>query len=179
MKLPPKSTALTPHLTVRDVQAAARWYEEALGFRIKLMLPGGPSGEIRHAEVEHEGCTVMIGPESSSRGMLAPRTRGVPPSISLYLYVAEVDGTHARAIGAGAVELVSPSDQFFGARTSVIADPDGHQWMLAEHQQDMSEGEMRSVLRRDAHTGTAHSGTGDSTPGQEQGAPKRRRFSTS
>ena len=174
MKLPPKSTALTPHLTVRDVQAAARWYERALGFKVKLMLPGGPSGEIRHAEVEHAGCTVMIGPESSSRGMLSPKTRGAPPPVSLYLYVASVDEAHARALEAEGVELIPPSDQFFGARTSVIADPDGHQWMLAEHQRTMSEGQMRTALSSAGKDeGRAHSTGGPDAP-----SSRRRRFTT-
>ena len=113
----------------------------------------------------------MIGPESPSRGMLAPRSRGAPPSISLYLYVEVVEEAHARAVEAGAVELVAPSDQFFGAKTSVIADPDGHQWMLAEHQRTMGEGEMKAALRRDAASGKAHSG--------EAPGPRRRRFTTS
>ena len=154
MRLPPKTTSITPHLTVRDVREAVRFYEQGLGFSIRLMLPGGPSNTIRHAEVEHGGAVVMIGPESRERGLVAPITSGRPPPVSLYVYVNSVDDAHAQALGAGAVELIAPSDQFFGARTSVIADPDGHQWMLAEHQKVMTESEMKSALK-DASQGEA------------------------
>lgn len=173
MRLPAKTTAITPHLTVRDVEKAVLFYEQGFGFRVKLKLPGGATNRIMHAEVEHEGCTVMLGPESPDRGMLAPITRGTPPSINLYLAVPSVDEAHARAVQAGATELLPPSDQFFGARTSVVADPDGHQWMLSEQREEMSEQELRDALRK----GTDHSAKDHSGP-PAQTAPRRRRFKT-
>ena len=158
MKLPPRSTALTPHLIVRDVEKAAQFYERGLGFQPKLMLPGGPQKTIRHAEVEYEGCGVMLGPESPERGIFAPVTSGKTPPVSLYLYVESVDAAHKKALEAGALELIAPSNQFFGARTSVVADPDGHQWMLSEHQKDMSEKDMRAAMAKtDSKKSKAHS----------------------
>ena len=62
MQFPKKTTAVTPHLIVRDVTAAVAFYEKAFGFTKKFMLPGA-SGKIMHAEMGHEGCTIMIGPE--------------------------------------------------------------------------------------------------------------------
>lgn len=171
MKLPPRTTAITPHLTVRDVEKAAHFYRDALGFRIKLLLPGGRTKQIRHGEVEREGCTVMLGPESPERRMLAPISSGAVPPVSLYLYVEDVDAAHARAVDGGAIELLAPSDQFFGARTSVVTDPDGHQWMLSQHQKDMTEGEMREKLQAGPEgAGRAHSGS--APPGS---APSGRR----
>ena len=52
MKLPTKTTAVTPHLTVRDVQAAAKFYEKAFGFTIEMMLPA-KDGRVMHAELHH------------------------------------------------------------------------------------------------------------------------------
>ena len=146
MKLPKKTTAITPHLTVRDVAAAAKFYEKAFGFTIKLMLPGGADGRIMHAEVGHSNCTIMIGPESLERGLRSPLTAGATPPVSLFVYVDGVDAIHARALGAGAKELLPPSEQFFGARTSIVADPDGHQWMLAEHRVELTEDAMKENL---------------------------------
>lgn len=158
MKLPSNSTAITPHLTVRNVRDAVLFYERAFGFRTKLMLPGKQTDDIMHAEIEHEGCCLMLGPESPARGMLAPISRGGPPSVNLYLYVGSVDAVHARAIECGATELLPLSDQYFGARTSVVADPDGHQWMLAEHQKEMSERELREAVRAPGQPAKAHAG---------------------
>lgn len=147
MKRPSPRPLLTPHLIVRDVARAARWYEQALGFRIRILLPGGRNGAIRHAEIERGEAVLMLGPESPERDLLAPISRDHAPSVSLFLSVEGVDEAHAHALNQSAHELLAPSEQFFGARTSVIADPDGHQWMLAEQRQEMSEGEMRSALR--------------------------------
>lgn len=140
---------LSPHLTVRDVAESARWYGRALGFQVRLLLPGGADGAIRHAEIERDGAAVMLGPESPERGMLSPRSQGTPPSVSLFLRVASVDTAHARAVAEGAQPLVPPGDQFFGARTAVIADPDGHQWMLAEQRREMSESDLRQALKKE------------------------------
>jgi PhnB protein len=145
MQMPKKSTAITPHLTVRDVAAAASFYEKAFGFTRKFMLPG-PGGRIMHAELVHENCTVMIGPESLERGMRAPITAGGTP-VSLFVYVTDVDALHSRALASGAKELVPPSEQFFGARTSVLLDPDGHQWMFAQHKKEVSVDEMTAAAR--------------------------------
>jgi PhnB protein len=143
MQLPKKTTAITPHLTVRDVDTAAKFYERAFGFTRKFALPGA-GGKIMHAEVGHENCTVMIGPESRERGMLAPITAG-GPSVSIFVYVSDVDKQHARAVAAGAKELMPPSEQFFGSRTSLLLDPDGHQWMFAQHKKEVSIEDMKKA----------------------------------
>ena len=164
---------ITPHLTVRGVEEAARFYERAFGFRRRLMLPGGSANKVQHAEVELGACKVMIGPESPQRGMLAPISTGKPPPVSLYLDVANVDAAHAKAVAAGAIELLPPSDQFFGARTSVVADPDGHQWMLAQQKQDMTEDQMREAMQSEPNSGAAHS-----VPASANTTARRRTFST-
>jgi PhnB protein len=145
MQLPKKTTAVTPHLTVRDVLTAVTFYEKAFGFTRKFMLPGA-GGRIMHAEMIHEGCTIMIGPESLERNMRSPMTAGGSP-VSLFVYVADVDKLHARSVAAGAKELVAPNDQFFGARTTVVLDPDGHQWMFAQHKKEVSVEDMTKAVR--------------------------------
>lgn len=143
MQLPKKSTAITPHLTVRDVETAAKFYEKAFGFTRKFALPGA-GGRIMHAELTHENCTVMLGPESRERGMLAPITAG-GTAVSIFVYVPDVEKQHARAIAAGAKELMPPSDQFFGSKTSLLLDPEGHQWMFAQHKKEVSLDDMKKA----------------------------------
>lgn len=145
MKMPAKSTAITPHITVRDVKKSVRFYEKAFAFKVKFTLPGR-NGKIMHAEMEHEGCTLMIGPESEERGMLSPMTAGIVSPVSIYIYVNDLDAQHAAAVAAGAKTLLEPSDQFFGAKTSMVMDPDGHSWMLAQHQKDMTVESMKQAL---------------------------------
>ena len=151
MQMPKKTTAITPHLTVRDVEAATAFYEKAFGFKRKFMLPGR-GGRIMHAEVTHEGCTVMIGPESPDRGLLSPLSTGGTP-VSLFVHVEDVDKVHAQALAAGARELLQPDEQFFGARTSVVVDPDGHQWMLAQQKKEVSIDAMLQATRAGSRQG--------------------------
>jgi PhnB protein len=146
MKLPKKTAAVTPHLTVRDVERAARFYEQAFGFKMKFTLPGA-QGRVMHAELTHRNCTIMLGPESAARGMVAPATSGHIAPVSLYVYVEDVDQQHQTAVSAGARELLAPQEQFFGARTSMVMDPDGHQWMLAEHKTDVTIEAMENALQ--------------------------------
>lgn len=146
MQLPPNSSSISPHLTVRDVKAAAEFYAKAFGFQIKMMLPG-QQGKIMHAQLNHGSSTLMVGPESIQRGMKAPITSGLNPPVSLFIYVDDVDATHKNALALGAKELIAPGDQFFGSRTSVVVDPDGHQWMVAQHKKDVSVEEMKSALK--------------------------------
>src|SRR5688572_3829140 len=119
MQLPPNSSTISAHLTVRDVKAAAEFYAKAFGFQSKMMLPG-QGGRIMHAQLNHGNSTLMVGPESVQRGMKAPITSGLVPPVSLFIYVNDVEATHKNALALGAKELIAPGDQFFGARTSVI-----------------------------------------------------------
>src|SRR5688500_18514055 len=109
--IPAGTTAVAPHLTVRDIDAAMAFYEKAFGFERKFSLPG-QGGRTMHAEMGHAGSTIMLGPESPSRGIHSPRELGWSP-VSMFVYVPDVDALYARALAAGAVELLPPSNQFF------------------------------------------------------------------
>jgi PhnB protein len=138
--------ALSPHLTVADVQKSAKFYEAAFGFAPKMMMPGR-GGRIMHGELVLDGIRLMLGPESVDRGMQTPKSSGRVSPVSLYLSVGDVDRAHAKALAAGAQELLAPSEQFFGARTSMVMDPDGHQWMLSQQKEELSADELKAAVR--------------------------------
>ncbi|MBM4378983.1 MAG: VOC family protein [Deltaproteobacteria bacterium] len=145
MKL--RRQSITPHLTVSDIPKAAKFYEAAFGFSPKTMLPGR-SGKIMHGQLTLEnGTMLMLGPESEERGFRSPKTAGITSPVSLYLVVRDVDAQHQKAVAAGARELLAPNDQFFGARTSLVLDPDGHQWMLSEEKEELSPEELQAALK--------------------------------
>ena len=60
----------------------------------------------------------------------APITVGVATA-SHYLYVEAVDSAFERALDAGAMPLRSPRNEYWGDRTCMVRDPDGHLWMLS------------------------------------------------
>jgi PhnB protein len=49
----------------------------------------------------------------------------------LYVYVADVEATHARALALGARQLEAPLDTPYGDRRSMIEDTWGNTWQIA------------------------------------------------
>src|SRR5258705_508956 len=75
-------------------------------------------------------------------GNIGPDTLG-GTSISVALYVEDVDAVFARAVAAGATVLDPVQDYFYGDRGGKLKDPFGHRWMVATHKEDVSIEEMQ------------------------------------
>ncbi len=144
-KTAPGCAAITAHLTVRDIDAAMTFYEKAFGFKRLFTLPG-PGGKLMHGEMAYEGCKLMLGPESERTGVRAPATTNVKSPVTVYLYVENVDATTQHVKRLGGDIAVAPADMFFGDRTSVVTDLDGHQWMLAQHLKDVTPDDIKAAV---------------------------------
>jgi len=66
-------------------------------------------------------------------------------SVSLMLYVDNVDTAFKRAVDAGCTVDMPLEDQFWGDRFGSVEDPFGHSWGLAQHVKDLSEDEMKKA----------------------------------
>lgn len=75
-------------------------------------------------------------------GCRGPQTLG-GTTVSLYLYVEEVDKAFHQAVAAGAKVLMPVADMFWGDRIGKVADPFGHEWTLATHMEDLAPEEIR------------------------------------
>lgn len=122
--------ALSPYMTVRDGQASIQFYARAFGFEAFGEVMRGDDGSVQHAGMRLGDAAIMFGPEEGSMGLKTP-TGGTPDSLSLYVYVADVDALHARAQRGGATVVQAPADQFWRDRTAVYKDPDGYHWTFA------------------------------------------------
>ena len=131
--------SVTPYLIVDDAAAALDFYAKAFGATEVMRMPMGD--RIGHAEILIGDSHVMLADEFPERGHLGPRTRG-GPTASLMIYLPDVDAAFARAIGAGATELMPIENQFYGDRSGTLTDPFGHQWTLATHVEDVAPEEM-------------------------------------
>jgi PhnB protein len=132
---------ITPYLLYRDVAGALDFLTRAFGFRETVRMPG-PGGAIMHAEVELGGGVVMMG--NPGPDYQNPKQHGHRSQI-VHVYVDEVDRHFEHAKASGAVILSAPEDKFYGDRTYVAEDPEGHQWNFAEHVRDVSPEEMRAA----------------------------------
>jgi PhnB protein len=90
-------------------------------------------GKIAHAEMRIGDCMVML----AEANVAWPAA-----SCVLYVYVADIDATYARAMEAGATSISEPATHFYGDRTGGIKDPSGNTWWIATHVEDVSPEEM-------------------------------------
>lgn len=136
--------SVTPYLIVDGAADALAFYAKAFGATEVLRFPMGD--RIAHAEVLIGDSHVMLADEMPDMGHLGPRTRGGPTS-SLMIYLEDVDAAFARAIEAGATELMPVKDQFYGDRSGTVTDPFGHQWTLATHVEDVPADELEERMK--------------------------------
>jgi PhnB protein len=66
--------------------------------------------------------------------------------VRIALYVEDVDAVAERAVAHGASLLVPIADQFYGDRGGRVADRFRHIWILATHQEDVSQNEMQKRM---------------------------------
>lgn len=133
--------SVTPYLMVRDAARALTFYREAFGAS-EVMRLEGPPGRIAHAEVQIGDSHVMLADEQPDQGFVGPQTLG-GASVSLMLYVPDVDATFGRAVAAGATVRRPVADQFYGDRVGTLADPFGHVWSIATHIEDVPVDEAK------------------------------------
>jgi uncharacterized glyoxalase superfamily protein PhnB len=118
---------VTPYLLYQDGEAAIDFLVSAFGFRLVNRHTGAAGG--LHAELEvGPGGSVYLGqPPSDFRN---PATVGRTSQV--YVLVDDIDARCARARAAGATITEELNDLPFGHRRFACADPQGHEWYLAQ-----------------------------------------------
>jgi PhnB protein len=127
---------ITPQLAVKGVAAAIAWYATALGAH-ELLRNTAPDGErIMHSELLLGDSRFFVVDEFPD-SMLAPSTLG-GTTVTMHLYVRDVDALFTRAVEAGATVVMPVADQFWGDRYGILRDPFGHRWSMASRIEDLS-----------------------------------------
>src|SRR5215467_6899730 len=92
---------ITPSLIVRGAAQAIDFYKKALGAQELMRMPG-PDGKIMHAELKIGDSVVFISEENPNMGFCkSPQTLG-GCTVSLNVYVPDVDKVFNQAVSAGA-----------------------------------------------------------------------------
>jgi len=131
---------LNVYLAVDGAAAAIDFYKAAFGARERMRMEMGP-GKIGHAELEMGDSVLMLADESAEMDFRGPRSRG-GSSVTISLYVKDVDSVVAGAAKAGATIRRPVKDEFYGDRTATLEDPFGHVWHVATHKEDLSDAEI-------------------------------------
>ena len=151
---PPKSTAkaipegmhsVTPHLICANASEALVFYQKAFG-AIELMRVPTPEGKLMHGSIRIGDSVVMLTDEFPQMGALGPKARN-GTSVTIHLFVEDVDAAFARAVRAGATVKMPVQDMFWGDRYGLIEDPFGHSWSLATHQRDLTAEEIQEAAK--------------------------------
>ncbi len=130
----------TPYLIVQGAAKAIDFYKQAFGAEELFRMDMG--GKIGHAEIKIGDSPIMLADEHPEMGAKSPKSYG-GTSVSIVLYVNDVDAQAKQAVAAGAKVLRAVQDQFYGDRSGMFADPFGHIWTLATHMEDVPPDEMQ------------------------------------
>jgi len=131
---------VTPYLVITNAGKAIEFYKEAFG-ATECMRLATPDGKVMHAEIKIGDSPIMLCDECPDWNALSPQTIG-GTSVSIMLYVEDVDAVVNRAVVAGAKVLMSVEDQFWGDRMGTVSYPFGHKWSIATHKEDVTPEEI-------------------------------------
>jgi len=137
---PTYPAAAIPYLMVRGAADALEFYKRAFGAE-EAMRFGMPDGRIGHAEVRIEGAPIFLADESPEAGMQSPPQLG-GTTVSVAVYVKDMDAFARRAEDAGATVLRPVADQFYGERAAHFRDPFGHVWHFATVKEQLTVEEI-------------------------------------
>ncbi len=144
--IPDGYASVTPYLLVDGAAKAIDFYKNVFGATERMRMPMGD--RVGHAELVIGGSVIMLADSCPQAEMKTPQALG-GTSVSIHLYVQDVDAVFKKAISAGAKQIRPVKDQFYGDRSGAVSDPFGHMWNIATHVEDVTPEEMerRSAAR--------------------------------
>ena len=133
--------AFIPSLAYKDNRAALKWLERAFGFEPSEVLVDGEDN-IVHAEMTYGDGVVMIGGEWADLTR-SPASLGGKNTQRIHVRIERgIDEHCARAREAGARIVMEPADQFYGDRSYLAADLEGHYWTFSQPVRNVSRQEQ-------------------------------------
>jgi PhnB protein len=140
-QIPEGYHTVNTYLTLQDASQAIAFYKKAFGAEEVLRLDG-PQGKVAHAELRLGDSTIMLSDEMAGGKCRSPQSLG-GTTITLFLYVPDVDRTFNQAVAAGAQVVMPVADMFWGDRFGQVTDPFGHSWGIGTHKEDLSPEELQ------------------------------------
>lgn len=142
---PANHHSVTPWLTVDGADAFLAFCKNVFRSKVTRRMKG-PNGATSNAAFLVGNSLLSVADESAGMGGASPKRLG-GVSVTLYVYVEQVDRVFARAVEAGATVRSQPADMFWGDRMGSFTDPFGHVWSVATHVEHVSPQEMNKRMR--------------------------------
>jgi PhnB protein len=131
----------TPCLTVYDVDSAVAFYQAAFGAEMLTRHTDADEYVAVHATIKIGNSIIALNQEAPEQGILSPATMNVSSS-QTHLYLDDVDASWNRALEAGAIVHTPLFDAYWGDRTGILVDGNGHLWSLASKVENLSQEEI-------------------------------------
>ncbi|MGH4011350.1 MAG: VOC family protein [Pseudonocardiaceae bacterium] len=127
--IPKEFPGVTPHIVVKDAQAAIDFTAELFGAEV-LGRQKDADGHWWYCELLINNGRFMVSHELPEMGFFSPLAVGGTP-VQLHIYVTDVDAVFEKALAAGAKPVTALQDHYWGDRSGRIEDPFGHIWTLS------------------------------------------------
>ena len=140
----PRRPAFISSVVYTDNRAALAWLQRAFGFDASEVLVDSRDN-IVHAEMSHGDGVVMIGGEFAD-WTRSPASIGGTNTQRIHVRIEkDIDAHCERARQAGATIVMEPQDQFYGERSYVAIDLDGHRWTFSQPVRHVTSQEMEQA----------------------------------
>ena len=127
----PIALTVTEELHYRDPRAAIEWLSGAFGFECRMLIVDA-GGRVIFADIGLGNASFAITPEELAKKLSPRSVSGANTQVVRIRGEFDVNAHCARAKAAGAEIVQEPIDYFFGDRTYVAADLEGHLWSFAQ-----------------------------------------------
>lgn len=110
---------------VPDVAASVEFFEKAFGVGRRFVHESGTYGEMETGETTLAFAAHALGDMNFPGGHVEAHSSERPLGMEIALVTGDVEGAHARAVGAGAREMAAPVKKPWGQTVSWVRCPDG------------------------------------------------------
>ena len=119
------------HVTYRDLESAAAWLRTRPGF-VETFRYGEPVAGI---QMRRGDAVIMLNLPTATR---KPPIDAGAATQSLTIVVDDVDRLYEAISGTGDRIVEALNETMYGERQFVVADPEGHHWLIAQHVKDIA-----------------------------------------
>ena len=122
MFVPPGYGVVSPYLFVDDAASYVDFLASAFGAE-EVDRSLRTDGRIANSQLSFSGTMIMLSEASTD----FPASRA-----AYYLYVTDADASMARAVAAGAIEIMAVADMPYGDRQGGVRDVSGNIWWISQ-----------------------------------------------
>ena len=115
---------ITPYLVAKDAPALLDFVKQVFDAKENYRSTGSAGG--MHADIALGDSRMMIGGGGAGYSWKGDAKLG-----AFHVYVRDCDAAYRRAVDAGAVTILPPTDQDYGERSASVKDAEGNHWYIA------------------------------------------------